>query len=84
MKLTVRVTPNARTSEILSWQNSVLSVRLHAPPQEGKGNEELVRLLATTFHLPKSSINLLHGAQGRTKVVELPISATDLQRFASA
>ncbi len=81
MKLTIRVTPNARTSAILGWRDGVLFVRVHAPPRDGNANTELISLLASTFHLPKSSLLLVRGATNRMKVVELPISTQDLERL---
>lgn len=44
MKLPVRAVPNARTSEILGWEEDalagrVLKVRIAAPAVDGKANE---------------------------------------------
>jgi uncharacterized protein YggU (UPF0235/DUF167 family) len=44
---------------------------------DGKANEELVRFLAEELEVPKGSINLLRGAGGRQKMVELPAEAAD-------
>ena len=81
MKLTIRLTPNARTSQITQWKDEILFVRVHAPAKEGKANAALIELLAASFRLPKTHIHLLHGLQGRTKIVEIPLHPKDVQSF---
>jgi len=81
-QLALRVSPNARKSEFAGWTadekgRPVLLVKLAAPPVDGKANEELVRFLAEELEVPKGSINLLRGAGGRQKMVELPAEAAD-------
>lgn len=76
-QLAVRVTPNARRSEFAGWSRDeqdrpVLLIRLKAPPAEGKANEELLRFLAESLGCRKSAVQLLRGATGRQKTVELP------------
>lgn len=78
MKLTVRVTPNATKSEVVSYKDEVLTVRLHASPHEGQANEELIRLLASFFHIPKSNLRLIRGMRGRVKILEIPITVHHL------
>lgn len=80
MLLRVRVTPNARVSAITEWDGAMLHVRLHASPKDGEANEELLRLLAKAFHLPKTSLLLKTGHASREKRVELP--TVDLTRYA--
>lgn len=79
MKITVRVTPNAAKSEVLKYQDEVLTVRLQASPHEGQANKELLRLLADFFRLPKTSLRLIRGMRGRVKLVEAPITAHHLR-----
>jgi uncharacterized protein (TIGR00251 family) len=67
MILTVKVTPRARKNAIISYEDSVLKVRLHAIPEKGRANAELIAFLADTFDLPKSSFTLLRGNTSRIK-----------------
>ncbi|MCW1892387.1 MAG: DUF167 domain-containing protein [Candidatus Uhrbacteria bacterium] len=71
MRLTIHVKPNAKTTEIVSRSGSEWTIRLHAPPIEGKANEELIRFLAESFDIPKSRVTLLKGAASKTKIVEI-------------
>lgn len=71
MKLTVRVVPNASRDEIMERGPLGWKVRLAAPPVDGAANERLVRFLAETFDVPRSSIRIVSGHAGRTKTVEI-------------
>lgn len=79
-QLVVRVTPNARKSEIMGWGmdekgRPVLLIKLGAPPVDGKANVELIQFLAQALGCAKSQVTLLRGEGSRQKVVELPQTA---------
>jgi uncharacterized protein (TIGR00251 family) len=81
MTLAVKVTPNARTSEVTGWSTDeqgrrVLLVKLAAPAQEGKANKELIRFMADHLGCAKGQVSLLRGDTSRTKVLEVPAGAT--------
>jgi len=71
-RLTIRVIPNAKVSEVVGRELGVLKVKIAAPPIEGKANEELIRVLSEHYDIPKSLIKIIHGQSGKNKVVELP------------
>lgn len=48
-------------------QGDYYRVRLQAPPVEGKANAALCRFLAESFGVSLSQVELLAGAQSRTK-----------------
>lgn len=78
--LTVRVTPNARRSEIMGWGmdekgRSVLLLKLGAPAIDGKANSELVRFVAEILDCPKSRVTLIRGEGSRQKMLEVPAAA---------
>lgn len=78
--LVVRVTPNARKSEILGWGadekgRPVLMIKLAAPPVDGKANDELLRFLAKSLGCPRSQVQLVRGEGSRQKTVEIPAAA---------
>lgn len=78
MKIALKVTPGARRSEVLGWEEDypqigrVLKLRIAAPPTEGKANKEIVRFLAEQWGLAKAEVKLLHGTSGRIKLIEIP------------
>jgi len=81
MKLPVRAVPNARTSEILGWEEDalagrVLKVRVAAPAVDGKANEALREFLAKSLGLPKSKVTLERGSTSRVKMFTVPDGTT--------
>jgi uncharacterized protein (TIGR00251 family) len=80
MTLAVKVTPNARKSEITGWGadeqgRRVLLVKLAAPAQDGKANRELIRFMADHLGCAKSEVSLVRGEASRTKALEIPSEA---------
>lgn len=72
MKLRVQVIPNAKTSEIVGKFEGVWKIRLHAPPLDGRANEELIRLLAETLECAPSEIEIEKGMGSKFKTVTVP------------
>lgn len=67
----VQVVPRASRSEIVGEHNGALRVRLAAPPVDGAANEELVRILARVFAVPRSAIEIKSGHSSKTKQVRV-------------
>ncbi len=69
-RLPVRLTPSAGRDAIEAYRDGVLHVRVKAPPENGKANAALLRLLARTLGDPGARI--VTGATSRRKLVDLP------------
>ena len=72
--LPVRLQPGAVVNRIDGWMSDaegrpVLKVRVRARPIEGEANDALIRLLAKSLGVPKSSISVGRGAQSRSKMI---------------
>ncbi|MBF0105492.1 MAG: YggU family protein [Deltaproteobacteria bacterium] len=78
MKLTVKITPNSKKSEIMGWEGALLKIKIQAPPLEGKANTELVRFLSKQWGISKSSIHILSGETSRIKTLEIPDTAREI------
>ena len=71
--LHVRAQPGARKDEIAGeWGGRAtpahsLKVRITAPPEKGKANEAIIRLLAKKLGLKKSAIRVISGEASRDK-----------------
>jgi hypothetical protein len=76
-RLRLRVTPGARRSGIVGRYGEAWKVRVAAPPEDGRANAAVVRLLAETLELPRESVTLVSGHGTRDKVVELSGLAPD-------
>ena len=46
-------------------------MRTTAPPEDGKANEAVLRLLAKALDRPVSSLELVRGATSRNKLIQL-------------
>jgi uncharacterized protein (TIGR00251 family) len=76
VRLAVKVTPRAARSavqgiEIDAAGQAHLAVRLTAPPESGKANAALIKLLAKRWRLPASDFRLVGGATARRKVLHV-------------
>lgn len=70
-QLSIKAVPNASRSAVVGWLGDALKVRLHAPPVEGKANDELCRFLAETLDLPRRAVTLAAGDSSRQKRVQI-------------
>jgi len=71
MQKRVKVKPNSKLQNIKEEVDGSLTVSLKSPPVEGKANEELIKLLAEQFDLPKSRIRIKSGLSSRHKLVDI-------------
>ena len=71
MQRKVKVKPNSKHQSIVEELDGSLTVRLKSLPVDGKANEELVKLLAERFDVPKSSIRIKSGLSSRQKLIEI-------------
>ena len=70
--LHVHVQPKARANAVKGWHGAALRVSVTAAPEDGKANRAVIKLLAETFDVAPSSINLVRGATSREKWFRLP------------
>lgn len=70
--LDVEVMPGARESRFPSgfneWRRR-LSARVAAPPEDGRANEELARIVALALGVPAAQVTLTAGATSRQKTL---------------
>jgi uncharacterized protein (TIGR00251 family) len=76
-RLRIRVSPGARTTELVGRQGEAWKVRVAAPPERGRANDAVLKLLADRLRVPRGELSLVSGASGRDKVVELRGLAAD-------
>ncbi|MBE9554683.1 MAG: DUF167 domain-containing protein [Proteobacteria bacterium] len=79
----VRLTPKSSANAIRSIAQDAdgsvhLKVTVTAVPENGKANAALLKLLAKTWKLPKTSLTLASGATSRHKVVHVAGDPVDL------
>lgn len=67
----VVVSPRASRSEIVGEHDGALRVRIAAAPVEGAANEELARVLAKTFDVPRTAVEIVTGHSSKRKTVSI-------------
>lgn len=73
-RLTLRVTPGART-EALAIEGGELLAKVRAKPQDGAANEAVIALVAKALGLAPSKVALLRGATSRNKQLRVDADA---------
>jgi len=80
-RLRLRVSPGARNARVVGRHGQGWKVRVAAPPEGGRANEAVVRLLAETLSLPRGAVTLVSGHGARDKVVRLDgLDQTQIER----
>ncbi len=69
--LHVHATPKSNRDEIVGWRGGELSVRVTAPPEDGKANAAVCKVLAKALGVPKSAVRVTRGETSRHKTVEV-------------
>jgi uncharacterized protein len=70
-RVRLRVSPGANSAHVVGRHGEAWKVRVAVPPEGGRANEAVVRLLAETLSLPRDAVTLVSGHGARDKIVQL-------------
>jgi uncharacterized protein (TIGR00251 family) len=70
MKIRVKVKPSSRTEE-LNREGGSFIAKVKEPPEKGKANHAVIKLLAAHFGVHQSRVRILSGFRSRNKVIEV-------------
>jgi uncharacterized protein (TIGR00251 family) len=70
----VQVKPNSKQQSMLKDEEGTYIIHLKSPPVDGKANQELIKVLAKQFNIPKSQVTIKSGLSSKNKLIELPDS----------
>jgi len=72
MMLRVKVIPRSARSEIVGeLGDGTLKVKIAAPPEKGRANQELIALLAGHFQVPPGAVEIASGHGSPLKLVRI-------------
>jgi len=67
----VVVRPSSPRREVLRTDARGIVIAIASPPERGKANDELIRLIAKLAQVPRSAVAILSGETSRRKVVKI-------------
>ena len=70
-RLRLRVSPGVGRNEIVGRHGQAWKVRVTEPPERGRANDAVLRLLAERLRVPVVRLSLVSGSASREKIVEL-------------
>jgi len=76
MRLMIRVTPRAKQRRLKQAADGTWRAMVPEPPEDGRANAALIKLLAEHFDVPKRALRIVRGHVGRQKVVEIESATT--------
>lgn len=69
--LAVKVVPGARCDELAGRLGDRLKVRVASPPEDGRANKAVCAVVAATFGIKASSVEVARGASYAEKTLRL-------------
>jgi len=80
VKLRIKVVPSSSKDVIAEWLDDTLKVRVRAPPEKGKANAAVEKLIEKTLGLPRGHVHIVSGKTSGRKVIEIPgMSASEVR-----
>jgi uncharacterized protein (TIGR00251 family) len=84
--LAVRLTP--KSDEVKGLESfdgaAILAARVRAPPEAGRANQALEKLIAKWLDVPSSTVSVAQGGKSRLKQVKIEGDADRLSRLLAA
>ncbi len=71
MKLHIKVIPSSSKDCITGWLADSLKIKVKAPPEKGKANKAVIKVLEKSLSLPKGSVNIESGLTSCKKIIEI-------------
>lgn len=72
MYLRIKVQPKSKESGITeTMEDGTLKVRVKAPPEKGKANKEVIKVLAKKYGVKKSEVEIVSGATDQIKLIKI-------------
>lgn len=78
MKLSLKVIPSSSKDCVAGWPGETLKVKVKAPPEKGKANKAVIKVLEKCLDLPTGTIEITSGTTSATKIIEID---TENERF---
>ncbi len=86
VELAVKASPGAKRDALLGVWNGALRISVSSPPEDGRANEAIARVLAGALGVRRAQVTLVRGATSRLKRfrISLTTAVEVRQRLANA
>jgi len=75
--------PKASKNAIGDVHDGALKISVTAPPDKGKANKAIIKLLSKELKIPQSSISIISGETSRRKKVRIEgVTSDDIRKIA--
>ena len=71
MRLAVKVVPGSSRSQISGWLDDILKIRVKEPPEKGKANLSVRKILSEALGLSIDKVQITSGTTSSRKTVEI-------------
>ncbi len=71
VRLTINVKPRSQEDKLIVEPDGTITLRVVAPPVEGKANRMVVRIMAKRLGKSKSQVRIVAGFRSNVKIVEI-------------
>jgi len=71
VRLALKVVPGSSRDCVAGWLEDVLKVRVRAPPERGKANAAVEKLLADALGVPPDTVRIVSGMTAARKTAEI-------------
>lgn len=71
VEIPLRVRPGAPADGVGGFRGDALKVSVTPPPEDGRANDAVVRVLAKALGVPRGAVTLLAGERSRDKRVRV-------------
>ena len=70
-KIRVKVIPSSSQDSIVGWLGTSLKIKVKAPPEKGKANAAVVKLLAAKLSISEDLVEVAQGHSSPSKVISV-------------
>lgn len=70
-RITVKVVPGSSRDQIVGWLAEALKIKVAAPPERGKANEAIIKLLSKKLGVSPQDVQIESGHSSPMKVIAL-------------
>jgi len=73
MKIFIKVKTKSKEKKIIKVDKTHYIISTNAPPEKGKANKDIIKIISDHFKISKSKIIIISGEKSKEKIIDLLI-----------